>query len=152
MGDVTGWIELVHVMAATVWFGGTVYVEALMANAKKTNDPQILGAVGMRVGKTNMRLFPIMGVITLLFGSWLVTDRSVEWSEPFVSAGLLVTIIGLGMGIFFFRPQMTKIEAILATDGPASPELVAIGKKIAMASHFMAAILTIAMFFMVVKP
>ena len=47
---------------------------------------------------------------------------------------------------------MKKIEAILATDGPASPELLAIGKKIGMVTHFMAAILILAMFFMVVQP
>jgi uncharacterized membrane protein len=152
MDDLSAWIELIHVMAATIWFGGTVYVEALVANAKRTNDPQIVGAVSMRVGKTNMRLFPIAGVITLLFGSWLVTDVGYEWSAAFVSVGLTVAIVGLAMGIVFFMPQMKKIEAILAADGPASPELVAIGKKIGMASHFMAAILTIAMFFMIVQP
>ena len=152
MDDLTGWIKFVHVFAAAVWFGGTVYVEALMANAKRTNDPQILGAVSMRVGKTNMRLFPIAGLITLLFGAWLVVDVGFEWSAAFISAGMLIAIIGLGMGIFFFMPQMNKIEAILAADGPGSPKLMPISKKIGMATHFMAAILTIALFFMVVQP
>ncbi len=149
------WIKVGHLIAATVWFGGTVYVEALLANAKRTKDPQILGVVSMRVGKTNMRLFPIAGILTLLFGSWLVVESSVdpfEWSSPMVSVGLLVAIVGLGLGVGFFMPQMKKIEAILATDGPGSPELVAIGKKISMVTHFMAAILTIAMIFMVVQP
>ena len=152
MDDLTAWIKFGHVIAAAVWFGGTIYMEALMANAKRTNDPQILGAVSMRVGKTNMRLFPIVGILTLLFGSWLVTDVGFEWSATFITVGLTITIIGLGLGIFFFMPQMKKIEAILAADGPTSPELLAIGKKVGMASHFMAGILTIAMFYMVVQP
>ena len=149
------WIKVGHLIAAAVWFGGTVYVEALIANAKRTNDPQILGAVSMRVGKTNMRLFPIAGILTLLFGAWLVMENSVdpfEWSSLFVSVGMLVAIVGLGTGIGFFMPQMKKIEAILATDGPGSPELVEIGKKISMVTHLMAAILTIAMIVMVVQP
>jgi len=155
MDDATNWIKLGHVIAATVWFGGTVYVEALMANAKRTKDPMIIGAVSMRAGKTNMRLFPIVGILTLVFGSWLVMESSVdqfEWETAFVSAGLAITIAGLAMGIFFFMPQMKKIEAILASDGPGSPELAAMGKKISMATHFMAAVLTLAMFFMVIQP
>lgn len=152
MDDLSGWIKFVHVIAATVWFGGTVYVEALMANAKRTQDPQILGAVSMRVGKTNMRLFPIVGLVTLIAGSWLVVEANYDWGSTFVSAGLAVAIIGLAMGIFFFMPQMKKIEAILAADGPGSPALAEIGKKVGMATHFMAAILTIAMFFMIIQP
>ena len=152
MDDLTSWIKLGHLIAAATWFGGMVYVEALVANVKRTNDPQIIGAVSMRVGKTNMRLFPTVGFLTLIFGSWLVVEAGYDWGATFVSAGLLITIIGLGMGIFFFMPQMKKIDAILAADGPASPELVAIGKKIGMATHFMAAILILAMFFMVVQP
>lgn len=152
MGELSSWIKLIHVISAATWFGGMVYVEALIANTKRTNDPQILGAVSMRVGKTNMRLFPIVGALTLLFGIWLVVEVGYEWESAFVSAGLAIAIIGVGMGIFFFMPQMRKIEAILAADGPGSPELVAISKKIGMATHFMAAILTIAMFFMVVQP
>jgi uncharacterized membrane protein len=149
------WIKVGHLLAATVWFGGTVYVEALLANAKRTKDPQILGIVGMRVGKTNMRLFPAAGILTLLFGSWLVMENSVdpfEWSSLFVSVGLLVAIIGLATGIFFYMPQMKKIEAILASEGPGSPELAAIAKKNTMVTHLMAGILTIAMIFMVVQP
>jgi uncharacterized membrane protein len=152
MDDLTAWIKFAHVISAATWFGGMVYVEALIANAKRTNDPQILGAVSMRVGKTNMRLFPAVGLLTLLFGIWLVIEAGFEWESAFVSAGLTITIIGLGMGIFFFMPKMKQIEAILASDGPGSHELMAISKKIGMATHFMAAILTIAMFFMVVQP
>jgi uncharacterized membrane protein len=149
------WIKVGHLIAAAVWFGGTVYVEALIANAKRTGDPQIVGVVSMRVGKTNMRLFAVAGILTLLFGGWLVMENSVdpfEWSSLFVTVGLVVAIAGLAAGIGFFMPQMKKIEAILAADGPGSPEIAAIGKKISMATHLMAAILTIAMIVMVVQP
>jgi uncharacterized membrane protein len=152
MDDATNWIKLGHVIAATVWFGGTVYVEALMANAKRTKDPMVIGAVSMRAGKTNMRLFPVVGIFTLVFGVWLVMEGPCDWEMAFVSAGLAIAIAGLALGIFFFAPQMKKIEAIMASDGPGSPELAAIGKKISMATHFMAAILTLAMFFMVIQP
>lgn len=152
MGELSEWIEVGHVIAATIWFGGTVYVEALIANAKRTQDPQIIGAVGMRVGKTNVRLFPIVGLLTMLFGIWLVIEVGYEWESAFISVGLVVAIIGLGMGIFFFAPKIKQIETILASDGPTSPKLAAIGKQISMATHFMASILTIAMVLMVIKP
>lgn len=148
------WILLGHIAAAAVWFGGTVYVEALMANAARTGDPQVMGTVAMRVGKTNPRIFGGAGVLTLGFGLWLllVEDSVWEFSDLFVSVGFLVAIIGIAAGIFFFTPQMNKIEAIIAERGPSDPEIQERGMRISMVAHMMTLLLTIAMVFMVIKP
>ncbi len=147
------WIKLGHIVAAAVWFGGTVYVEALMANAMRTGDPQIMGTVAMRVGRTNPRIFGGAGVLTLGFGLWLVlAEDAWEFSDLFVSVGFLVAIVGIALAILFFTPQMKKIEAIVAERGPADPEVRERGKRISMVAHMMTLLLTIAMVFMVIKP
>jgi uncharacterized membrane protein len=147
------WIKLGHVMFAAIWFGGTVYVEALMANAARTNDPQIRGIVAMRVGKTNLRVFSIAGLLTLVFGLWLVlAEDAWEFSDVFVSVGFLVAIIGIVLGIGFFTPQMKKIEAVIAERGPQDPEVAARGARISMGAHLMTLLLLVAMVFMVIRP
>jgi len=148
------WIKLGHVVFAAVWFGGAVYVEALMASAGRTKDPQIMGTVAMRVGKTNPRVFGVSGVLTLVFGVWLLLldDSPWEFSDTFVSIGFLIAIIGIIAGIAFFSPQMKKIEEIVAERGPQDPEVASRGARIAMMAHIMTLLLLIAMAVMVIKP
>jgi uncharacterized membrane protein len=148
------WIKLGHVLFAAIWFGGSVYIEALMAGAARTNDPQVMGTVAMRVGKTNPRLFGVSGVLTLIFGVWLVLLDSSPWefSDTFVSIGFLVAIIGIVAGIAFFGPQMKKIESVIAERGPQDPEVAERGARISMVAHAMTLLLLISMVVMVVKP
>jgi uncharacterized membrane protein len=147
------WIKLGHIVAAAVWFGGTVYVEALMANASRTGDPQIMGTVAMRVGRTNPRIFGGAGILTLGFGIWLVlAEDAFEFSDLFISVGFLVAIIGIAAGLFFFAPQMKKIESLVTERGPADPEVAERGKRISMVAHMMTLLLAIAMVFMVIQP
>ncbi len=144
------WVELGHVLAAAVWFGGTVYVEAIMANAKRTGDPMVIGAVGRRVGNTNFRLFAPAGVLTLAFGIWLVADSSLwEFSDVFITIGMTVSIIGIGLGIFFFKPRLDRLETILESDGPGHPDVAKIAGQQSMAGHAMSALLLFAMVAMV---
>jgi uncharacterized membrane protein len=148
------WIMLAHIVVAAVWFGGSVYLEALMANAARTGDPQIMGTVAITVGKTNPRIFGTVGVLTLLTGIWLIVAENSVWefSDLFVSVGFLVAIVGIALGILFVDPQMKKIEAIMAERGPADPEVEERGMRISMVAHMMTLLLAIVMVFMVIKP
>lgn len=148
------WVLLGHIVFAAIWFGGSVYIEALMAGAARTNDPQVMRTVAMRVGKTNPRLFGISGILTLGFGIWLVLDSGSPWefSDLFVSVGMLAAIIGIVAGIAFFGPQMKKIEEVIAERGPMDPEVEQRGARISMVAHLMTLLLLITVVFMVIKP
>lgn len=148
------WVKLGHVVFAAIWFGGSVYIEALMAGAARTKDPQVMGTVAMRVGKTNPRLFGVAGILTLAFGIWLVADSSGPWefSDTFVSIGFLVAIVGIIAGIAFFGPQMRKIESVIAERGPMDPEVAERGNRISMVAHVMTLLLLITMAVMVLQP
>ncbi|MCZ7534302.1 MAG: hypothetical protein M5U23_13065 [Acidimicrobiia bacterium] len=148
------WVRLGHVVFAAIWFGGAVYVEGLMASVKRTKDPQIAGIVGKRIGATNLRLFGVSGILTLVFGIWLVlydgSQSRWEFSDMFVSVGFLVVIVVLGLGIFYIVPQGKKIDQIIAERGPTDPEIKAHSDRIAMALHLSTLLLFIAMVVMVV--
>lgn len=148
------WVKLGHVIFAAIWFGGAVYIEALMAGAKRANDPMVLGTVAKRVGETNSRLFGVSGILTLVFGIWLVLFDGSPWefSDMFISIGFLIVIVMLGMGIFFFAPQGKKIEQIMAERGPTDPEVKMRGDRINMAMHISTLLLLIAMVVMVIRP
>jgi uncharacterized membrane protein len=153
-GDAVEWVKLGHVLFAAVWFGGAVYVEAIIASAKRTNDPMVMGTVAKRIGATNPALFGVSGILTLAFGIWLILYDGSPWefSDMFVSIGFLVVILVLGMGILFFAPQGKKIEQIIAERGPTDPEVKVRGDRIASAMHISTLLLLVGMVVMVIKP
>ncbi|MCH7844511.1 MAG: hypothetical protein IH850_01595 [Acidobacteria bacterium] len=66
------WVLLGHVLFAIIWMGGSVYVEALTANAKRRSDPIALGVLFRDTSAMNQRLFAVTSSLTIAFGFWLI--------------------------------------------------------------------------------
>lgn len=146
------WILLAHVLGGATWFGAQVYIEALMAGAVRTRDPETIMTVGLKVAQTNQRVLTGAGLVTLIFGTWLVFESVYEFEMIFVTIGLAVAIIGLALGMFVFKPKGAEIEAIVAERGLTDPEAVAKMKSLANLGHAMTLLVTIAIVLMVLKP
>ncbi|MCJ7782252.1 MAG: hypothetical protein MUQ27_15665, partial [Acidimicrobiia bacterium] len=59
------WVTLFHVLSVIVWFGGSIYLEALMASARRDGDEGALVAAFRTIGATNRRLFNFAGIATV---------------------------------------------------------------------------------------
>jgi len=147
-------IEVLHVMAGALWFGGQVYVEGLMASAARTKDPMVIMTVGGRVGQTSLRLFTIAGLTVFLTGIAMVLDSSRAWrfETLFVAVGFVIAILVMTLGIFYFKPKGEELGGIIAEHGLTSEEALAKAKQIGTMSHVATALLTIAIIVMILKP
>jgi uncharacterized membrane protein len=148
------WIVVLHVLAGAAWFGGHLFMEGLMAGAARTKDSGTLMTVMLGIVDTSSRLFTVAGLVVLVTGVWIVVDLSPVYGFEmmFVSIGFLVVLIGLGVGIFFFRPKGAALKEAIAQQGATSAEAQATAKQLAMVSHIMTLLVTIALIVMVLKP
>ena len=145
------WILLAHVIGGSTWFGAQVYIEALMASAARTKDPETIMTVGLKVAATNRRVLGVAGLVTLVFGTWLVFESVYDFETLFVTVGFAVAIIGLAMGFFLFKPKGEEIEEIVAERGLIDPEAMAKMKSLGNLGHVMTLLISIAMIMMVLK-
>lgn len=145
------WILLAHVLGGSTWFGASVYVEGLMASAARTKDPETIMTVGLKVAKTNQRVLSAAGFVTLIFGVWLVLESVYDFETLFVTVGFVVSIVGLAMGFFLFKPKGEEVEAIVAERGLTDPEAMAKMKSLGNLGHVMTLLVSITMIMMVLK-
>jgi uncharacterized membrane protein len=148
----TKWILLAHLIGGSTWFGAQVYIEALMASAARTKDPETIMTVGLKVARTNQRVLGAAGIITLIFGTWLVFESIYKFEMLFITIGFAVAIIGLALGFFIFKPKGEEIEEIVAERGLTDPEAMAKMKSLGNLGHVMTLLISIAMIVMVLKP
>jgi uncharacterized membrane protein len=147
------WIIVFHVLAGAAWFGGHLFMEGMMAAAGRTKEPSTILTVNLGLVETSSRLFTVAGIIVLVTGVWIVVDQPQYGFEMmFVSIGFLVVLIGLGVGLFYFRPKGAKLKELVAQEGATSTAALATAKQLAMVSHVMTLLVTIALIVMVLKP
>jgi len=146
------WILLAHVLGGATWFGAHVYIEGLMASAARTRDPETIMTVGLKVTKTNDRVLGGAGLVTLVFGIWLVFESVYDFEMIFITIGFAVAVIGLAMGIFIFKPKGVELEELVAERGLTDPEAMAKMKSLGNLGHVMTLLVATAMILMVLKP
>jgi uncharacterized membrane protein len=147
------WVIVFHVLAGAAWFGGHIFMEGMMAAAGRTKEPSTILTVNLGIVDTSARLFTVAGFLVLVTGIWIVVDLPQYGFEMmFISIGFLVVLIGLGVGIFYFRPKGAELKALVAKEGPTSTAALAKAKQLAMVSHVMTLLVTIALIVMVLKP
>jgi uncharacterized membrane protein len=148
------WLLFFHVLGAVAWFGGSIYVEALMAGAARTGDPRTIMRTALRVLDANSMLFTIAPGLTLLFGIWLVIEgpgvRGFE--ELWVSASFVLTLVVIGMGVLFFNPQGKRLAAIVEARGMEDEESRDVGRRIGTMGHASTGILFVIFVLMIFKP
>lgn len=146
------WVLLIHVLAGAMLFGGLVYVEALMAAAVRTKDPEMIMTVGGKVGPTNTRLFAPAGVVALISGVWIVVESVYEFEMLFVTIGFVLTIIAIAIGLFYLKPGGVELAELVGEHGLTSPEAMAKAKVLGNVGHVQTLLIAVVMIVMVLKP
>ena len=148
------WIVVLHVLSGAAWFGGHVFIEGLMAAAGRSKEEGALPKAMLGIDATSSKLFTAAGILLLITGVWIVLDDKSPFAfeDMFVSIGFLIVLIGLGVGLFYFRPKGAALKEAIAQEGATSTTALAIGKQLSMVSHIMTLLVTIALVVMVLKP
>ena len=146
------WLLLFHVLFAAVWLGGSVYIEGLLANASRTGDPNEPMRTALRVFPTNKRLFGIAGTGALVFGFWLVFETTWTFEMAWVAIALVLTLIAIALGIFYFGPRGDVIAARVAEHGIDDGEARAQLRQVGMMGHVSSLLIFVAFVLMIFKP
>jgi uncharacterized SAM-binding protein YcdF (DUF218 family) len=131
----------IHVMAIVaafgVWFAYPLLVVAGDAAAHRAQA---------RVAR--MVVNPA-GTLALLAGVYMASDRS-YWSEVWVSVPLVILIVLMGITGGYFAPRQERLAGL--AEAGAGPEYAALATQVARVAFVAAALVVVAIFFMVAKP
>ena len=148
------WILFFHVLSVVVWLGGSIYVEALSAAARRDGDQASRVAVLRRIGATGRRLFNPAGIATIVFGFWLVfISPGWEFEMIWIVVGIVMAVLAVVIDLFFTTPRVDEIEARADDEGEdAQTRLATLLREVVLAGHIRVALLFIGFVFMVFKP
>jgi uncharacterized membrane protein len=148
------WYELwlfLHILAAIVWIGGAATVQVFGILTKRAADPAKSAFFAQNVAFAVNRVFLPSAVVVLLAGIGLVENGNWDWSEPFVTWGLIlwgaIAVVAFG----FLGRAIGSVAARLSADGP-SPQLALRMRNLVWISRVLLVVLVVIVFLMVVKP
>ena len=153
-------VLFVHIAAAIVAFGITFTYPLIYASLSRPANRRHLAwfhEVEEQLGK---KIITGGATVILLAGLYLASEGPYDFGSTFVSIGLVVIIVLLGLGGAFFAPTERKATALAARDIAAagdgevelSDEYQAVAKRLVVVGGFSSLLVLIAVFLMVVKP
>lgn len=143
------WLTL-HILAAAVWFGAGVFMNALMARLSMKGQTEAVAGISENTPFVS-RFFDTAAIVTLVAGVALVLSVDAwEFSDPFVSIGFAGVIITLGIGHGLITPTTKKLSEAIASGDQAQVD--ALGQRIGMLSMIDTLVLILVIIAMVIKP
>ncbi|HEY8594403.1 MAG TPA: hypothetical protein VIL84_04085 [Devosiaceae bacterium] len=149
--DWYSFFELLHVICAILWVGGgfTLMVAAELVRRKR--GPGGMMAIVDAVALLGPPFFVPVSLLTVVFGAttaFIGPGFGTLWVDLGL-AGFIVTFLN---GFFGIKPRAEKISALIATQGPESPEVLARADNLMMIARFDYVMLALVVVDMVVKP
>ncbi|MEE9472521.1 MAG: DUF2269 family protein [Acidimicrobiia bacterium] len=146
------WVLLGHVLFGIIWMGGSVYVEALTANAKRRPDPIALGVLFRDTSAMNQRLFSVTASLTIAFGFWLIFITSVRFEMLWIVVSILLVGASVTTDLFYAAPRSREALDIIYDKGAADPDAAVLIEQVITAGRLRSAVLLIVLFLMIFKP
>jgi hypothetical protein len=131
----------VHVMAIVAAFGGWFAYPLVVPRGDAA-------AHRAQVRIARMVVTPA-GTLALLAGIYLATDRH-YWDESWVGIPLLILVVLMGITGAYFIPRQKRLAELAETG--AGPEYASLADQVRTVALVAAALVLVAIFFMVAKP
>jgi uncharacterized membrane protein len=113
-------VLFLHVTSAIVAFG-VIFAYPLFVRVAHQSDPRNLPYLHRAQGYVGARLITGGATLILLTGIIMAaTSDAYDFSDPFVSAGLVIVIVILGMGGAFFSPTERRLAELAERDVQAA--------------------------------
>ena len=147
------WYELflfLHISMAIIWVGGGFFLQMLALRVLGTRDEARIASFAGDIEVLGLRIFTPSSAMLLLTGIGLVINGNWDWSEPFISVGLLVWLVSFIAGVAYLGPASGKIKSEMQAGGatPRAQQLIA---NVLRYSRIELVLLWITVFMMVVK-
>src|SRR3954468_17356122 len=142
----------VHVVAAAVWVGGAMMIQALALRITRTGDARRQADFAKDTEIVGMRLFIPTTWILLLAGIAMMINFDWSWGQNWIVFGFIAFALSFAVGAGFLGPEGGRIAAVIERDGPESPEAQARIRRILLISRCELVVLLTVVVNMVVKP
>ena len=147
------WYELflfLHIAFAMIWVGGGFFLQVLALRILGTKDEARIAGFAGDIEVLGMRVFTPASLLLIVTGVALVINGNWDWSEPFISVGLLVWLISFIAGVAYLGPTSGKIKTEMQAGG-ATPRAQGLIGNVLRYSRIELVLLWIVVFMMVVK-
>jgi uncharacterized membrane protein len=151
--DSTGYelLNFVHILAAGVWVGGGIMLQALIGRARRATEPARLRDTMTDAAWVGNRLFGPASLVLVIAGFGLVGQGEWDW-DPWILFGIAAWALLFVVGIGYHGRAEARIVELLAdhpTDAPAVRDRL---RSYFMVSGIETLLLILVIADMVVKP
>lgn len=147
-------VDVLHILAAIVGFGGLVAHGAYNANAFKGRAGDALAVLRSTAGVTNIAMNAIYAVFALGIALVALSDGVHGFGDPWVSASFVVWFAIVGISHGMVKPSVTALTGAAAAAAPESllsedASAMAAAKKLAMGEGLVQVLLAVALVLMI---
>jgi uncharacterized membrane protein len=146
-------LKYVHILAAMIWIGTSIYLQFTATRLAKADDPARLATFVKDTEITGTRLIMPSTILLLLTGIALVAYTP---AYGFTDTWILLAFAGFAAtfvtGAFVIGPTSGRIGALIEAEGPASPEAQALIRRIFAVSRVDLLVLLLVVADMVFRP
>jgi uncharacterized membrane protein len=142
----------VHVVAAAVWVGGQVMIQAYALRILRAGDGVRQAQFAKDTEVISMRLFIPTTWILLLAAIAMMINLDWSWGQNWIVLGLIAFALSFIVGAGFLGPEGGRIAALIEKEGPNSPAAQARIRRILAISRAELVVLVTVVVNMVVKP
>jgi uncharacterized membrane protein len=142
----------VHVLAAGVWFGGAMMIQAFAFRITRTGDARRQAEFAKDSEVVGMRVFIPATWLLLLGGIAMMINFHWSWGQNWIVFGLIAWAVSFAVGAGFLGPEGGRIAAVIEREGPESREAQRRIRRILLISRCELVVLLTVIVNMVVKP
>jgi predicted integral membrane protein DUF2269 len=153
-------VLFVHVAAAVAAFGGTLAYGLIQAFVMRPEGRPHAAFWHRLQGELGKKMIIPAATVVLIAGIYMVAAGNFDFSDAFVSIGIIIIVVLLGLGGAFFAPNEERIAEIAQRDIDTagagevvfSDEYNALARRLAAVGIAANLLVLLAIFLMVIKP
>jgi uncharacterized membrane protein len=154
-------VVFVHISAAIIAFGVTFAYPIVDAILHRPGNLKHLGWWHRVQAEVGQKLITISATVLLIAGIYLAADGPYDFGSTFVSIGIVIIVVLLGLGGAFFSPTERRAAELAERDIAAagadqevrlSDEYQAVAQRLKVAGIASSLLILVAVFLMVNKP
>lgn len=141
----------IHIVAAVIWVGGAVTIQALGVVASRSDDPAELPRLGRNLEIIGSRVFMPAAVVLFIAGA-VMTVQQWSFGNLWIAASVGLFVLSAIGGAVYLGPRAKRVAALFDAEGPSSVEARRLIGRLFLATRLELVSFAIIIALMVFKP
>ena len=141
-----------HISFVILWLGSGFLLHFLAYRADRANDVAAIRKIVDDLVAIGNTFFLPSSLLVIVFGILLVLDGPWSFGDLWIVLGLVGFAITFLTGLLWMKPQLDRLQGLIARDGGLSPEGSWVARRMMMFGRLDFVVLFLVVFDMVVKP